>query len=62
MKEGNVCATCQDVANPLTKTKVEDEKGNLSVPDMLHPLERTYTVALADLVRLSIRDSGLPGP
>jgi hypothetical protein len=39
-KSAFLCGTCHDVTNPFikTKNKIGDE-----VPDMLHPLERTFT-------------------
>lgn len=39
-EEPGLCGTCHDVTNPLIKTKTEI---NGVVPDMLHPLERTFT-------------------
>jgi len=39
-KSGDFCGTCHDVTNPFLKTRTEV---NGAVPDMLHPLERTYT-------------------
>jgi len=38
--EGDFCGTCHDVTNPLIKTAT---KVGGEVPDMLHPIERTYT-------------------
>ena len=40
LSEANFCGTCHDVTNPLlkTKTRVDGE-----IPDMNHPIERTYT-------------------
>ncbi len=38
--KGDFCGTCHDVTNPLIKTRT---KVNNTVPDMLHPIERTYT-------------------
>jgi hypothetical protein len=35
-----LCGTCHDVTNPLLKTNTTV---NGAVPDMLHPIERTYT-------------------
>ncbi len=39
-KSGNFCGTCHDVTNPLIKTNTTV---NGAVPDMFHPIERTYT-------------------
>jgi hypothetical protein len=39
-KSGTLCGTCHDVTNPLIKTMTVI---NGQVPDMLHPMERTYT-------------------
>ncbi len=39
-EEGAFCGTCHDVTNPLIKTQTEVDG---SVPDMLHPIERSYT-------------------
>jgi hypothetical protein len=38
--EGDFCGACHDVTNPLIKTAT---KIGGVVPDMLHPIERTYT-------------------
>lgn len=38
--KGDFCGTCHDVTNPLIKTKT---RVSGAVPDMLHPIERTYT-------------------
>jgi hypothetical protein len=38
--QAEMCGTCHDVTNPLLKTRTAV---NGSVPDMLHPIERTYT-------------------
>jgi hypothetical protein len=40
LSEGHFCGTCHDVTNPLLKTKT---KVNGKIPDMDHPIERTYT-------------------
>jgi hypothetical protein len=40
MGEAEFCGTCHDVTNPLLKTKT---KVGGQVPDMNHPMERTYT-------------------
>lgn len=40
LAEGDFCGTCHDVTNPLLKTKTLVDG---SVPDMNHPIERTYT-------------------
>ena len=39
-KTGDFCGTCHDVTNPILKTRTEVAG---VVPDMLHPMERTYT-------------------
>ena len=39
-EKADFCGACHDVTNPLIKTKTEV---NGVVPDMLHPLERTFT-------------------
>ena len=39
-KTGEFCGTCHDVTNPIIKTKT---RVNGAVPDMFHPIERTYT-------------------
>ena len=38
--QGRFCGTCHDVTNPLIKTKTPV---NGTVPDMFHPVERTFT-------------------
>jgi hypothetical protein len=40
LAEGHFCGACHDVTNPLLKTAT---KVGGKVPDMLHPIERTYT-------------------
>ncbi len=39
-EEGVFCGTCHDVTNPIIKTQTVV---NGQIPDMLHPIERTYT-------------------
>jgi hypothetical protein len=39
-KSGDFCGTCHDVTNPMIKTNTTV---NGIIPDMLHPIERTYT-------------------
>ena len=39
-KSSFLCGTCHDVTNPFIKTRNEIDG---AIPDMLHPLERTYT-------------------
>lgn len=39
-KDGDFCGICHDVTNPIIKTRTEVDG---AVPDMLHPMERTYT-------------------
>jgi hypothetical protein len=41
-ESANFCGTCHDVTNPILKTNTPVGPGG-SVPDMLHPIERTYT-------------------
>ncbi|MEJ2609741.1 MAG: hypothetical protein P8179_06520 [Candidatus Thiodiazotropha sp.] len=40
LKSAELCGTCHNVTNPIFKTKTEI---NGTVPDLLHPVERTYT-------------------
>jgi hypothetical protein len=45
-KTADMCGTCHDVTNPIIKTKTDvdvDGDGTREVPDMLHPMERTYS-------------------
>jgi hypothetical protein len=46
-KSAFLCGTCHDVTNPFIKTKTDLNEGaeppDPDIPDMLHPLERTFT-------------------